>query len=76
LTEGKRNAGLLATAGGLLFYGDPSGDLTAVNERDGKLLWHFATNEVIKTAPITYSIEGKQFIVLAVGSNILCFGLP
>jgi PQQ-dependent dehydrogenase (methanol/ethanol family) len=76
LTEGKRNAGLLATAGGLLFYGDPSGDLTAVNERDVKLLWHFATNEVIKTAPITYSIGGKQFIVLAVGSNILCFGLP
>jgi len=76
VTEGKRNAGVLATAGGLLFYGDPSGDLTAVDERDGKLLWHFATNEVIKTAPITYSIDGKQFIALAVGSNILCFGLP
>ncbi len=76
LTEGKRNAGVLATAGGLLFYGDASGDLVAVNERDGKPLWHFATNEVIKTAPITYSIGGKQFIVLAVGSNILCFSLP
>ena len=76
VTEGKRNAGVLATAGGLLFYGDPSGDLVAVNERDGKALWHFATNETIKTAPITYSIGGKQFLALAVGSNILCFGLP
>jgi len=76
VTEGKRNAGVLATAGGLLFYGDPSGDLVAVNEVDGKPLWHFATNETIKTAPITYSIDGKQFITLAVGSNILCFGLP
>jgi len=76
LTEGKRNAGVLATAGGLLFYGDPSGDLVAVNERDGKPLWHFATNEVIKASPITYSIGGKQFIALAVGSTILCFGLP
>jgi PQQ-dependent dehydrogenase (methanol/ethanol family) len=75
-TEGKRNAGVLATAGGLLLYGDPSGDLVAVNERDGKPLWNFATNEVIKTAPITYSIGGKQFIALAVGSNILCFSLP
>ena len=67
---------MLATAGGLLFYGDASGDLVAVDERDGKLLWHFAANESIKTAPITYSIGGKQFIALAVGSNILCFGLP
>jgi alcohol dehydrogenase (cytochrome c) len=39
-------------------------------------LWHFATNEVIKTSPITYAIGGKQFVALAVGSNILCFGLP
>ena len=76
LTEGKRNAGVLATAGGLLFYGDPSGDLVAVNEVDGKVLWRFATNETIKTAPITYSIDGRQFVALAVGSNILCFGLP
>ena len=76
LAEGKRNAGVLATAGGLLFYGDASGDLVAVDERDGKPLWHFAANESIKTAPITYSIGGKQFIALAVGSNILCFGLP
>jgi PQQ-dependent dehydrogenase (methanol/ethanol family) len=76
VTEGKRNAGVLATAGGLLFYGDPSGDLVAVDERDGKVLWHFATNELIKTSPITYSISGKQFIALAVGSNIMCFGLP
>ncbi len=75
VTEGKRNAGVLATAGGLLFYGDPSGDLVAVDERDGKVLWHFATNEVIKTSPITYMIDGKQFIALAVGSNIMCFGL-
>jgi len=75
-TEGKRNAGVLATAGGLIFYGDPSGDIVAVDERDGKLLWHFPTNEVIKTSPITYSISGKQFVALAVGSNIMCFGLP
>jgi PQQ-dependent dehydrogenase (methanol/ethanol family) len=76
VTEGKRNAGVLATAGGLLFYGDPSGDLVAADERDGKPLWHFATNELIKTSPITYSISGKQFVALAVGSNIMCFGLP
>ncbi len=76
VTEGKRNAGVLATAGGLVFYGDASGDLVAVDERDGKPLWHFATNEAIKTSPMTFSIGAKQFVALAVGSNILCFGLP
>src|SRR5262249_28864806 len=56
--EGKRNAGVLVTAGGILFYGDPSGDFVAVDEQDGKPLWHFPLNEVIKTSPITYTVGG------------------
>jgi PQQ-dependent dehydrogenase (methanol/ethanol family) len=75
-TEGKRNAGVLATAGGILFYGDPSGDFVAVDERDGKTLWHFPTNGESKASPMTYTVGGKQFVALAVGSNIMCFGLP
>lgn len=75
-TEGKRMAGVLGTAGGLLLYGDPSGDFVAVDERDGKPLWHFPTNAIIKTSPMTYMVGGKQFVALAVGSNIMCFGLP
>ena len=42
--EGKRWAGVLATAGGLLLYGDPNGDLVAVDQKDGKPLWHIPTN--------------------------------
>lgn len=74
--EGKRDAGVLATAGGLLFYGNPSGDIVAVDERDGKTLWHFPTNGENKASPMTYRINGKQYVALAVGPNILCFGLP
>jgi len=74
--DGKRNAGLLATAGGILFYGDPSGDVVALDERDGRALWHFATNGINKASPMTYMVGGKQFVALAVGPNILCFGLP
>ena len=74
--EGKRVAGLLATAGGVLFYGDPSGDIVAVDERDGKTLWHFPTNGINKASPMTYQVDGKQFVALAVGPDILCFGLP
>ena len=74
--DGKRNAGVLATAGGTLFYGDPSGDVIALDERDGKVLWHFPTNGINKASPMTYMVGGKQFVALAVGPNILCFGLP
>jgi len=75
-TEGKRNAGVLVTAGGILFYGDPSGDFVAVDERDGKTLWHFPTNGESKASPMTYTVGGKQFVAVATGSNIMCVGLP
>jgi PQQ-dependent dehydrogenase (methanol/ethanol family) len=74
--EGKREAGVLATAGGILIYGDPSGDIVAVDQRNGQKLWHFTTNGENKTSPMTYTVGNKQFIALAVGPNILCFGLP
>ena len=74
--EGKRWAGVLATAGGILLYADPNGDLVAVDQKDGKRLWHIPTNETIKTAPVTYTVRGRQYIAIAAGANILCFGLP
>jgi glucose dehydrogenase len=75
-TEGKRMAGLLATAGGLLFYGDPSGDFVGVEEKEGKPLWHFSTNAIMKTSPMTFMVGGKQYIAIAAGADIICFGLP
>ena len=74
--EGKRNGGILATAGGIVFYGDPGGDIEALDERNGKVLWHFPTSGINKASPMTYTVGDKQFIALAVGPNILCFGLP
>ena len=74
--DGKRVAGILGTAGGLIFHGDPSGYLVAVHERDGKLLWRIPLNATIKTSPMTYSVGGKQFVALAAGSNIVSFALP
>lgn len=75
-TDGKKWAGILATAGGLVFYGDPNGDFVAVDERDGKDLWHFPTNEIIKSSPMTYTVNGKQFVAIAAGPSIVSFGLP
>jgi PQQ-dependent dehydrogenase (methanol/ethanol family) len=74
--EGKRWAGVLATAGGLVVYADPSGDLVAVDQKDGKTLWHVPTSATIKSAPMSYMVGGRQYIAIAAGANILSFGLP
>jgi len=73
--DGKRVAGILGTAGGLLFYGDPSGYFVAADERDGKTLWKSSLNATIKTSPMTYAVGGKQYITLAVGANLMTFAL-
>jgi PQQ-dependent dehydrogenase (methanol/ethanol family) len=74
--DGKRWAGVLATAGGIVLYGDPSGEFAAVDERDGQRLWQFPTNQDLKASPMTYTADGKQLVALAAGPSILCFGLP
>jgi len=67
--------GVLATAGGLVFYGRPNGGFTAVDQRDGKTLWQFPTNVRMKASPMTFSFRGNQYVAVAAGPNILCFGL-
>jgi PQQ-dependent dehydrogenase (methanol/ethanol family) len=68
-------SGVLATAGGLVFYGKPNGGFDAVGERTGETLWHFPTNVRMKASPMTFSVRGKQYVAVAAGPNILCFGL-
>jgi len=67
--------GVLATAGGVLFYGKPNGGFDAVDEKTGETLFHFPTNVRMKAPPITFAVNGKQYVVVAAGPNILCFGL-
>jgi putative heme-binding domain-containing protein len=67
--------GVMATAGGLVFYSDPNGTFAAADERTGKTLWHFPTNVPMKASPMTFTIDGKQFVATVAGPNILCFGL-
>jgi len=73
--KAKRWAGVLATAGGVVFFGKPNGGFEAVDERDGKLLWRFETNVRMTASPITFEVRGKQYVAVAAGPNIPCFGL-
>ena len=68
--------GVLATAGGLVFYGDPNGAFAAVDEEHGKPLWHFPTNVPMKGSPMTYTVDDRQYVAVVAGPNIMCFGLP
>jgi glucose dehydrogenase len=67
--------GVLATAGGLVFYGQPNGSFAAVDQRTGQSLWQFPTNVRMKASPMTFSVGGAQYVAVAAGPNILCFGL-
>ncbi len=68
-------SGVLATAGSLVFYGQPNGGFAAVDQRNGQPLWQFPTNVPMKASPMTFTAGGKQYIAVAAGPNILCFGL-
>ncbi|MGA1996467.1 MAG: PQQ-dependent dehydrogenase, methanol/ethanol family [Bryobacteraceae bacterium] len=67
--------GTLATASGLVFFGEDSGALMAVDASTGKPLWQFQANQIWKASPMTYMFDGKQYIAVASGSNIISFGL-
>ena len=73
---GHSGGGVLSTAGGLILFGDDSGALAAVDAKTGKALWHFNTNVTWRASPMTYMVDGKQYIAIASGSNIVAFGLP
>lgn len=68
-------SGVLTTAGGLLFFGESSGGFAAVDAGTGKVLWHFETNHAIKASPMTYAIDGRQYVAIASGGNIFSFAL-
>ena len=75
--------GVLST-GGVVFFGEDSGALGAVDAKTGKDLWHIQTNASAalgdghswRSSPMTFAAGGRQYIALAAGPNILCFRLP
>jgi alcohol dehydrogenase (cytochrome c)/quinohemoprotein ethanol dehydrogenase len=64
---GPWNGGVLATAGGLVFQGNAQGNLAAYSAKDGKELWSFFGQTGIIAPPITYSIDGEQYVAVLAG---------
>jgi quinohemoprotein ethanol dehydrogenase len=62
-----RSGGTLSTAGNLVFHGRGDGKVLAYRATDGKPLWEFDTGVGISAAPMTYSVNGTQYIALMAG---------
>jgi alcohol dehydrogenase (cytochrome c) len=68
-------SGVLSTAGGLIFTGDAEGNFIALDAKSGKALWHFQCGASVYASPMSYAINGKQYVEIAAGSTIFTFAL-
>jgi alcohol dehydrogenase (cytochrome c) len=67
--------GTLTTATGLVFVAEEGGALMAVDAKSGEPLWSFETNQTWRASPMTYMFDGRQYIAMASGPNIVAFSL-
>jgi len=78
--------GVLATAGNLVFTGEGNGWFNAYDARNGKKLWSFQAGAGVNAPPVSYMVDGKQYIAVAAGGNtqlnfkrgnsVIVFALP
>ena len=68
--------GTLTTAGGLVFFGDDSSSFEAVEAGSGQPLWRFNTGQNFRSSPMTYAVDGIQYVTISAESEIFTFSLP
>src|ERR1700722_886502 len=73
--SGSLGGGLLSTAGGVIFSGELNGEFVALNAKTGQPVWHFNTGQPINSQPMTYRVDGKQYVGLTTTSDIFSFTL-
>jgi len=76
LTQNSLSAGVLATAGGLVFAGSREGNLIALDAANGKALWHFGAGAEIASSPMSYAVDGRQYIAISSAGVLYSFALP
>ncbi len=69
-------AGVVSTAGGVVFSGDHEGNFFAADSATGRKLYSFQTGAAIYAAPTTYAIDGRQYVIMPSGSTLTAFALP
>jgi alcohol dehydrogenase (cytochrome c) len=69
-------AGLLTTAGGLLFGGSGDGYVIALDDRTGEDMWHMNVGGPVHAAFMTFSVEGRQYVAVTANHSLFTFALP
>jgi len=67
--------GVLSTRGGVVFAGDSDGNFTAMDARTGKDQWHIQLGAAVYSSPISYSLDGRQYVVIPAGAALFAFAL-
>jgi len=74
--DGRGFPGILTTAGGVLFSGDVAGGIFALDATTGKTLWHTYGGGNFNSSPITYELDGKQYVLTCVDGTVYAWTLP
>ena len=69
-------AGVLTTDSGLTFTGDAMGNFLALDSSDGKTLWHAGSGARIASSPITFELDGRQYLLTSSGGVLFAWALP
>jgi alcohol dehydrogenase (cytochrome c) len=73
---GGSGAGVLTTDSGLTFTGDAYGNFLALDTSNGKTLWHAGTSSPMQSSPITYELDGRQYMMTSSGGVLFAWALP
>jgi alcohol dehydrogenase (cytochrome c) len=76
LGPGGAGAGVLTTDSGLIFTGDAHGNVLALDTNDGRTLWHAGTGAGMETSPITYELDGRQYVLTGNGGVLFAWAMP
>ena len=71
----RSTAGMLATAGDLVFSGSVDGYFYALDAVSGEELWHVSVGSMVHSAPMSYAVDGRQYVTIAAGNVVFTFGL-
>jgi alcohol dehydrogenase (cytochrome c) len=74
--QGSLTNGVMATAGNVVFGSIRDGHIAALDAKTGKPLWRFQTGATIAASPISYAVDGRQFVAVAAGNFVYGFALP
>lgn len=76
LTQASLAAGVLATAGDVVFAASREGNFIALDAQTGRALWYFGAGADIASSPMSYSVDGKQYVAVSSAGVLYSFGLP